>query len=158
MIAINDEFQHGTRATRRQAAIAAIIDATTRLTEDRGFDDIAILDICNEADISISSFYHRFASKDALLREVHGRYLRDIRAEISERATQVDWTADDATLVSALVEEYVDIRFQFAGRFRTMAFAEQRHPALAHARQWEDHIGLDALAELFAERLSLIHI
>ena len=143
---------NGGRANRRQAVIEAIVAATTRLAEDREFDELSVLDICIEADVSISSFYHRFASKDALLREVHGRYLHDVRTEISERAAEVDWAADDQTLVATLVSEYVDTRFQFARRFRTMALAEQRHPELANARQWEDHIALDALAELFASR------
>ena len=143
---------NGGRANRRQAVIEAIVAATTRLAEDREFDELSVLDICVEADVSISSFYHRFASKDALLREVHGRYLHDVRTEISERAAEVDWAADDQTLVATLVSEYVDTRFQFARRFRTMALAEQRHPELANARQWEDHIALDALAELFASR------
>lgn len=141
------------RDTRRLETIEAIVAATTRLSVHREFDEQSVLEICIEAGVSISSFYHRFPSKDALLREVHRRYLRDIRDELSERSAQVDWSEmEGEALIRRIVREYLEVRLRYARRFRTMALAEHRHPELACARQHEDQTGFDALAELFATR------
>ena len=139
MVAINDEYQPGTREARRQATIAAIIDATTRLTESRGFDDIAILDICVEADVSISSFYLRFPSKEALLADIHSKYLADFRESLWERLSTVDFaTPDHVAVVGDVVRKYMTLRVDYANRFRTMALAEQQHPRLADERRNAD--------------------
>jgi len=143
------------RERRRRATVEALLDATSRLSEEREFDEQSVLDICIEAGVSISSFYHRFPSKDALLQEVHRRYLSDVRTELSDRARQLEWDRLSLPeLVERLVHEYLDVRMQFAPRARTMALAEQRHPELARARQWEDRIAVDTLTELISSRFA----
>lgn len=152
-MATGDDRAPRDRESRRRAGLDAIIAATTRLTEQREFDELSVLDICVEADVSISSFYHRFRSKDALLEEVHVRYLADVRESLWLRLGEVDWqTEDHQALIAEVVSEYVQLRLDYARRFRTMALAEQRHPELAAARQLADQVAIDALAELFAAR------
>jgi len=150
----HDEPPTSSREQRGRAARDQIIAATTRLTEDREFDELAVLDICIESGISVSSFYHRYRSKDALLQDVHARYMDDVRQNLWARLADVDWQMDDlAALAHEAVRRYVELRFDFAQRFRTMALAEQRHDDLARARRVADEDALDAFAELFATRV-----
>jgi len=44
-----------------------ILDATKRLMAERPFHEITVAEIAREADASVSSFYARFRSKEALL-------------------------------------------------------------------------------------------
>ena len=142
---------NGGRANRRQAVIEAIVAATTRLAEDREFDELSVLDICIEADVSISSFYLRFPSKEALLADIHSKYLADFRESLWERLSTVDFaTPDHVAVVGDVVRKYMTLRVDYANRFRTMALAEQQHPRLADERRHADRVAIDALADLFA--------
>lgn len=56
---------------------AAILDAVTRLLEDKSFTEISVEEIAAAAGISRSSFYFYFPSKDALLHALDERLGRE---------------------------------------------------------------------------------
>ncbi len=142
-----------TRDEQRQLAVDRIIEVTSRLCAGREFDELSVLEICIEADISVSSFYVRFPAKDDLLRAMHARYLDEFHVELARRAERIDWTGSDIERLAAVaVREYLGARTEFEARFRTMMLAEERHPDLARARQRSDRIAFDTIADLFAGR------
>src|SRR5438067_13136048 len=60
MVRMVNEAAH---AARRNA----ILDATQRVVETKGYEQMAIADILGELNISSGAFYHYFDSKPALL-------------------------------------------------------------------------------------------
>lgn len=48
-----------------------IVDVIANLMDEEGLKNVTIKDICEEADISIGSFYHYFSSKDSIVREMY---------------------------------------------------------------------------------------
>lgn len=75
---------------RSQRSLTRMLDATERLLMHREFADIAIAEIAAEANVSVGTFYTRFASKEALLDVLHDRYER----ERSEHLTRAFAAAD----------------------------------------------------------------
>lgn len=54
----------GLRELKRRRTHRAILDAATRLVEERGFDQVTVEDICDDAEISKRTFFNYFDSKD----------------------------------------------------------------------------------------------
>ncbi len=75
---------------RSREAVDRVLDATDRLMAERAFSDISVVDICVEADVSVSSLYARFPTKD------------DILATLFERHVTVAKSATEATLAEAM--------------------------------------------------------
>lgn len=48
-----------------------IVDVIVNLMDEEGLKNVTIKDICEEADISIGSFYHYFSSKDSIVQEMY---------------------------------------------------------------------------------------
>lgn len=48
-----------------------IVDVIANLMDEEGLKNVTIKDICEEADISIGSFYHYFSSKDSIVQEMY---------------------------------------------------------------------------------------
>lgn len=65
-----DRRQERTRQALRQAFIA--------LVAERRYEDIAVTDIVERANVGKSTFYEHFQSKDALLSALMDRMLRDL--------------------------------------------------------------------------------
>lgn len=97
------------KQSRSQETFTRILDATDRLLRERRFDEVSTVDICNEAGVSASSLYARFASKDAVLLALidrQGERLRDSIRHVGDQLA-VQHPVDLPALVRALVSEAV---------------------------------------------------
>jgi AcrR family transcriptional regulator len=57
----------GRRERKKAATRQAIADAALRLFLERGYDQVSIRDIANEADVATTTLFKHFPSKEALL-------------------------------------------------------------------------------------------
>ena len=80
MLAVHQPVQDRSRRT-----LAALLDATESLLEERRFEQISVAEIILKAGVSTGSFYARFSGKDALLPALYARY----HADLPERLAQV---------------------------------------------------------------------
>jgi AcrR family transcriptional regulator len=49
----------------------SIVDVIANLMDEEGLKNVTIKDICEEANISVGSFYHYFTSKDSIVQEMY---------------------------------------------------------------------------------------
>ena len=76
------------RARDPEATRQALLDAATELFGTAGFDATSVQSIVDRAQVTKGGFYHHFASKQALLHEIHDRFiefhLEQMRALLAE--------------------------------------------------------------------------
>lgn len=82
---------------------ALILDAAQRLFLARGWDDVTIADVLNEAGISKGGFYHHFAAKEDLLDGVVERFTTEALA--SAEAARVAASGDALKRFNAFLAE-----------------------------------------------------
>src|SRR3954471_270821 len=58
-----------------EATRQALLDAATELFGTAGFDATSVQSIADRAQVTKGGFYHHFASKQALLHEIHDRFI-----------------------------------------------------------------------------------
>jgi AcrR family transcriptional regulator len=83
------------RSLRTRAALRA---ALLELIIERGWDDIAVQDLCDRANVGRSTFYTHYDSKDALL----AGGLEDLRSFLRQAARERRAAGNEATLDFAL--------------------------------------------------------
>src|SRR5881296_1178675 len=66
---------------RSQESLERVLDASTRLLEEKGLDGFTIQDVSQRADVSVGAIYARFVNKESLLRAVHRHAMESIRPE-----------------------------------------------------------------------------
>jgi len=66
---------------RSQKSLERVLDASTRLLEEEGFDAFTIQDVSQRADVSVGAIYARFGNKESLLRAVHRHVMESLRPE-----------------------------------------------------------------------------
>ena len=49
----------------------SLFNSLLKLSREKGFDKVTVREICNDAEISIGSFYHHFKSKEELAKETY---------------------------------------------------------------------------------------
>jgi len=119
--------------------------------DGRDWDTLTVEDICLAADVSPSSFYRRFSTKDALLDEVHERWLRSRRQAamlIAEGQFWSEFTQDE--VLNLICQAYIADRAQSSARSLSMFRIQVSHPRLASARQRTDREILAAIAKPLA--------
>jgi AcrR family transcriptional regulator len=62
----------------RHSTKIKILETARKLALDKGFEDLTVRDICNNAEISIGAFYHHFSSKEELINESFLMYDYDL--------------------------------------------------------------------------------
>lgn len=91
------------RAERRERLLEAALDEFTT----RGYHKTKIADLCTRAGVSTRNFYEKFASKEALLLELHAK----INTEAMKRMLPVLASVADVdalTRVTTLVDAFVE--------------------------------------------------
>ncbi|HZE38810.1 MAG TPA: TetR family transcriptional regulator [Stackebrandtia sp.] len=57
----------GRRERKKAATRQALADAALRLTMERGYDQVSVKDIAEEADVAVTTLFKHFPSKESLL-------------------------------------------------------------------------------------------
>lgn len=107
------------RKTRSDNTRRAILEAATKLIQEREFDSMTVRDICAHAGVTTGAFYHHFASKDELIAQ--GFTSLD---DYLEEAMAGQMDLPPAQRLEALLDAYAR-RVEDLG-WRTMALYYQR--------------------------------
>lgn len=118
------------RQQRSAETMERILDATEELLDGDDFEKIPVTTICAAGGVSPSSFYSRFASKDALLRCLHERHLDQMRAELIDELAAVDWAGHTTRgMVEQVIGIYVQSRAVDERLQRTFMLASAGDPS-----------------------------
>jgi AcrR family transcriptional regulator len=90
------------RAERRERLLEAALDEFTT----RGYHKTKIADLCARAGVSTRNFYEKFASKEALLLELHA-HINTIAVKRMLPALESLGDADALTRITALLDAFV---------------------------------------------------
>ncbi len=83
---------------RQRKTRKAIFDAFSKLLEDKSYSNITVQEIIDEADISRSTFYSHFETKDELLRELCTEIFEHVFSDNISKETSHDFSCSDNDL------------------------------------------------------------
>jgi AcrR family transcriptional regulator len=66
---------------RSQESLERVLDASTKLLEENGFEAFTVQEVSQRADVSVGAIYARFGNKENLLRAVHAHAMEAIGSE-----------------------------------------------------------------------------
>ncbi|WP_051732267.1 TetR/AcrR family transcriptional regulator [Kitasatospora phosalacinea] len=141
----------GRRERKKAATRRAIADAALRLFLERGYDEVGIREIADAADVSTTTLFKHFPSKEALVFDEEADLEADLLAAVRERAP-------GQSVPAALREHALRHRRAAADgdpRFTAFIGLVDSTPALSsyHQAMWLRHTA--ALAAVIAEESGL---
>jgi AcrR family transcriptional regulator len=125
---------------RSQETMDRILATGQELLDGRRFTDVSVNEICNAADVSLSSFYARFESKQRLLAVLHERHIARRRAQIDEIIAEL--LAPGPTLRDFLTQAasiYLAAHEMDRPMVQTLRQEQLAYPGLADRLQALDH-------------------
>jgi len=129
-----------------------ILDAAERLIQHQRFSKITVLDLTTEAEVSISSMYKRFPSKEAVLHALFDRFIERISLTSDQAMVAVDQLGDSldpGDLCRFGIAEYV----RFCRANEQMMFTILSDTELADRRFEIDEVIASALSARIASLL-----
>ena len=145
--------------SRSRASLKRMLMAARRLLIERGSDDFALSDVSRVGRVSIGSIYHRFQSKEELLRAVHRQLMEDLHAEQTAIVGAARVTAQDLPgMLAMLIEAIAEFLKRNAGALRPMMACANKDNAIAAAGK-ASHSELRTLfiAALMTHRAAIRH-
>lgn len=98
------------KQARSELTLQRILDAAEALICEKGLADASVPEIVRRARSSVGGFYARFRDKDALLRALEERFVREITARVAALADARRWAhAPLPIIVAALGRELVSV-------------------------------------------------
>jgi AcrR family transcriptional regulator len=107
-------------ATVRKSRRGEILQCFTAMVAERGYDEVSIRDVAEALGISKGTILHHFRSKESLLEELHGDYMRRRLAEAHELLAEFEDPVDQLRLIV-----YQLMLSQRDDRAATVAFARE---------------------------------
>ena len=139
---------------RSRETLERILTAAEKLLDGRDYEEISIQEICQAADVSPSSFYSRFSTKEALLMTLHERHRERRIGMLLTLAGERDWNATPIPeVVRAILGLYVEDRRALEPYLRSMMLAELRDPEIAQARAGVDHFAMTMIRDHLLGRM-----
>jgi AcrR family transcriptional regulator len=76
---------------RTQKVLVRLLDAAQELLEQKGFDDVSVVEVATRAGTSVGALYRRFKDKDGLLHALHERYCEEAFATADAALAPARW-------------------------------------------------------------------
>jgi AcrR family transcriptional regulator len=96
------------RQPRARATVEAILDAATRIFAERGYGATTTNDVATLAGISIGSLYQYYPNKDAIIADLQGRHVIQVRDAVAAAVrSSASGNLEDA--IRAIVRAEMDV-------------------------------------------------
>jgi AcrR family transcriptional regulator len=117
----------GLRERKKLRTRRALSDVAVRLFREKGFDATTVEEICAAAEVSPSTFFRYFPTKEAVAFPDEEERIAVVERILRGHAADEPWPATIRRAVMALVERDLDTGKDLAGRLELL----EREPALA---------------------------
>ncbi|MFE1554376.1 TetR/AcrR family transcriptional regulator [Streptomyces sp. NPDC058734] len=137
----------GRRERKKAQTRQALTDAAVRLFTERGFDDVGVREVAEAADVSLSTLFKHFPSKEALVFDLDADMESALVAAVRDRAP-------GRSVLHALRDHMVRTRTAVRTDDPTFVLVESTPALRDYARRmWQRHE--NALAAVLAEATGL---
>src|SRR5690349_6382760 len=144
-------MEMGLRERKKQRTKRAVMDIALRLFSEKGFDATTVEEICAEAEISPSTFFRYFATKEAAAFPDEQERVAVVERVLRNRTADESLHATIRRAALMLVDHDLDAKGDFEARLELMA----REPAiLAYATQSQNEAA-EIFTQILAEQLEL---
>jgi len=142
-------MEGGLRERKKQRTKRAVMDIALRLFAENGFDATTVDEICAEAEISPSTFFRYFPTKEAAAFPDEDERVAVVEGALRARPADEPLNATIRRSALALVEHDLDAKGDLQARIELMA----REPAvLAYATQRQNEAA-EIFTRIVAEQL-----
>jgi AcrR family transcriptional regulator len=100
---------------RSRRSLERMLDAAAALIARNGVESLTVADVVQRGDSSVGAFYARFADKDALVREVQDRFVRQCEERMFNVVTSLDVPRVDLDTAVTTLTKSVAILFREHG-------------------------------------------
>jgi AcrR family transcriptional regulator len=144
-------MEMGLRERKKQRTKRAVMDIALRLFAEQGFDATTVEEICAEAEISPSTFFRYFPTKEAAAFPDEEARIAVVESVLRERPADEPLHATIRRSALMLVDHDLDAKGDFEARLELMA----REPAiLAYATRTQNEAA-EIFTKILAEQLGL---
>ena len=122
-----------------------ILEIASELFRDRGYDNVKVMDICKDANISVGAFYHHFKSKEDIINQGYTEVDVLLQARL-EDLTYI--TAKEA--IYKIFNAYCEILDELGHNFVTMSYRlliGKRSPFLLSKDRYLHKIMIDVISD-----------
>ncbi|WP_225726126.1 MULTISPECIES: TetR/AcrR family transcriptional regulator [unclassified Nocardia] len=140
----------GRRERKKAQTRQALADAALRLFLERGFDEVGVREIAEAADVSLSTLFKHFPSKEALLFDMDEDMEEGLVAAVRERA-------DGQSILDALRDHLLDTRMASTDDLQASGFLQLIAETPALQEYWRQMMlrHTSAVAAVIAEEAGL---
>src|SRR3954470_5160243 len=144
-------METGLRERKKQRTKRAVMDITLRLFAEKGFDATTVEEICAEAEISPSTFFRYFPTKEAAAFPDEAARVAVVESALRGRPAREPFHETIRRSALTLVDHDLDAKGDFEARLELMA----REPAiLAYATRTQNEAA-EIFTKTLAEQLGL---
>jgi AcrR family transcriptional regulator len=90
------------RQARSHLTLGRLLDAAESLLQEKSWEEASVAEIARRAGSSVGAFYTRFKDKDALLAELHERFIEEAMATADGAMAETRW--EGASIVEIVRE------------------------------------------------------
>lgn len=145
------------RQARSQETLERLLDSAEALIEDKGFDDITVVEIATRAGFSVGAVYSRFHDKQAVLHRLQDRFVDEANLTTDDAFDPERWQgASIEEIISELTVFLVEIHRARRGVLRELLGRTKSEPSMIERKErLVAHVGehLESLLIARAERI-----
>lgn len=124
------------KQTRSRKTLQSIIEAVYALLEEKFFEHISVAEICEQAGVSVGTFYRRFENKNALLPHIDRRYNKDFQVWMANYLEDAErYPCHSRAHVAHLVNEFLEFFKARRGVMRTIHLYRRLHGSMVTPQQ-----------------------
>jgi AcrR family transcriptional regulator len=141
----------GLRERKKQQTKERLIGAALRLFRDRGYEGATVESIAEEAEVSVTTFFRYFDSKEDVFLEGHRAIIDRVEAAIRERSSGVSVIAALRQTIVEILQDQPELEIRDEPQHKDLdAVPELRE----RIREHEEQIRA-AIADAYAEQLGV---